>query len=142
MFGSRTATSGRSIWSRVAILVACFALVAAVLPATAGAVQPTAKMHSGKTSITKVGTSRIAKVAKPITPGSGASVGEFGPREENLDAKVSGSQSAARVPAAHAGEKPRITEQCSRDRTIRCLRSEKLVRVPTESIFFCRLCRN
>ena len=101
MFGSRTATSGHSVWSQVAMLVACLALVAAVLPATAGAAQPTAKVHTGKTSITKVGTSRIAKVAKPVTPGSGASVGEFGPREENLDAKVSGSQSAARVPAAH-----------------------------------------
>ncbi len=88
---------------RVASVLAASALLVAVVgPATATAA-PRTLGHQSKVHITRVAQTHLnKKTAKPAAGADAADL-ETGPREpdEELDAKVGGSQSAKRVPASH-----------------------------------------
>ncbi len=83
--------------ARVLTLVASVGLLAGALGPPVLAASPSSHGHSHKATITKVGTTHMARRAGT----SSAGPAELGPAEPELDAKVSGSQSAKRVPAAH-----------------------------------------
>lgn len=89
---------------RLAAVVAGAALVATII-APVGVGAAAGHGHAlgtmGKVKIQNVGVGRIAKAAKSTPAVDDAANPEFGFREQELDAQVSGSKSAQRVPAAH-----------------------------------------
>ena len=86
--------------ARLAALTAMGALlIASIAPPIATAASK-AQGHAEKAKITKVGSTHMTRAAKPTDLPTDNTV-EFGPREEELDATISGSQAGKRVPAAH-----------------------------------------
>jgi hypothetical protein len=86
---------------RVVTFASCALLAGALAAPPAGAATPSGAGHRSSAKITKVHTTRLAKSTQTVGSGPGGTL-EFGPGEdEELDAQVSGSQSAKRVPAAH-----------------------------------------
>jgi hypothetical protein len=94
---------GRLSGRLAALFVGAVLAMAAIAPASVGA-SPGRGHALGSMSDTRihnVGVGRIAKASKAAPDADEGSNPETGPREEELDAQVSGSKSAQRVPASH-----------------------------------------
>ena len=90
---------------RLGTIVAVGALIAAVgAPASATAASPSSVAHRAAAKISRVTQTHLAKKTGGGVVGAG--VMELGPRDAELNAKASGSQSAKRVPAAHVPNPP------------------------------------
>ncbi|MFL5680851.1 MAG: hypothetical protein ACJ77B_09655 [Chloroflexota bacterium] len=93
--------ASRRAVARLIALIATATLLVGAAAAPVGAASPKSVAHSSAAKITKVGSGRLAKPVKS-QPATDEADPETGPHEsEELDAKISGSQSASRVPAAH-----------------------------------------
>ena len=86
--------------ARLIALTAIGALLVGSLAPPIAAAASKAQGHTAKAKITKIGSTRLTKAGRPVGSPTGTNL-ELGPREPELDAKISGSQSGKRVPAAH-----------------------------------------
>src|SRR3954465_5826567 len=93
--------ASRRAIARLIALIATPPLLGGAAAAPVGAASPKGVGHVTAAKIVKVGSGKLNKPVK-VTPVAEGADPETGPHEtEELDAKISGSQSAKRVPAAH-----------------------------------------